>query len=342
MTWQMPAEWAKHERTWLAFPAADYAQAEDAYLAWSEVANTAAEYEPVTVLVDPAQLSIAKKHLSSEITLVECELDDSWIRDSGATFVLAGGKLGAVDWTFNGWGAQSWSRYEKDDKVAALMAELALAERIKSDLVNEGGGIHTNGAGLLLATETVQLGIERNPDWTRSEVEAELSLRLGVEKVIWVRRGLTRDYETFGTKGHIDIVACFASENTILVHDQQDESHPDYSVSHEVLNKLQEETDAQVIKVPAPKQLKDSEGFVDYSYINHYILNDAVLLCAFDDPNDQVAKGILEEVYPGREIRLIDARPIFDRGGGIHCITQQQPAVQALCGVDFSKAPLVA
>jgi len=326
MTWKMPAEWAKHERTWLAFPAADYAQAEDAYLAWSEVSNTAAEYEPVTVLVDPAQLSIAKKYLSSEITLVECELDDSWIRDSGATFVLAEGKLGAVDWTFNGWGAQSWSRYEKDDKVSGLMAELALAERIKSDLVNEGGGIHTNGAGLLLATETVQLGIERNPDWTRAEVEAELSLRLGVEKIIWVRRGLTRDYETFGTKGHIDIVACFSDENTILVHDQQDESHPDFSVSHEVLNKLQDETNAQVIKVPAPKQLKDSEGFVDYSYINHYILNDAVLLCAFDDPNDQVAKGILEDVYPGREIRLIDARPIFDRGGGIHCITQQQPA----------------
>jgi agmatine deiminase len=73
--------------------------------------------------------------------------------------------------------------------------------------------------------------------------------------------------------------------------------------------------------------LKDSEGFVDYSYINHYILNDAVLLCSFADENDQVAKGILQDVYPGREIRLIDARPIFDRGGGIHCITQQQPAL---------------
>jgi len=327
MSLLMPPEWAKHERTWLAWPAADYAQEEDAYLAWSEVANTAAEYEPVTVLVDPKHYEIANKYLSASIELVVCPLDDSWIRDSGATFVFDNNELAAVNWVFNGWGAQSWSKYEQDAKVATFMANHVAAKLINSDLVNEGGGIHTNGSGLLLATETVQLGIERNPDWTRLEVEAELNSKLGTDKVIWIRRGLTRDYETFGTKGHIDIVACFADESTLLVHDQQDESHPDYSVTHEVISRLEEQTDCRIVKVPAPKVLKDDLGFVDYSYINHYILNDAVLLCAFDDPNDQVAKGLLEEVYPGREIRLIDARPIFDRGGGIHCITQQQPAV---------------
>ena len=327
MSLLMPPEWAKHERTWLAWPAADYAQEEDAYLAWSEVANTAAEYEPVTVLVDPKHYEIAKKYLSASIELVVCPLDDSWIRDSGATFVFDNNELAAVNWVFNGWGAQSWSKYEQDAKVATFMANHVAAKLINSDLVNEGGGIHTNGSGLLLATETVQLGVERNPDWTRLEVEAELNSKLGTDKVIWIRRGLTRDYETFGTKGHIDIVACFADENTLLVHDQQDESHPDYSVTHEVITRLEEQTDCRIVKVPAPKVLKDDLGFVDYSYINHYILNDAVLLCAFDDPNDHVAKGLLEAVYPGREIRLIDARPIFDRGGGIHCITQQQPAV---------------
>ena len=323
----MPPEWAKHERTWLAWPAADYAQAEDAYLAWSEVANTAAEYEPVTVLVDPKHFEIAKKYLSKDIELLVCPLDDSWIRDSGATFVFDENELSAVNWVFNGWGAQSWSNYAQDAKVATFMANHVAAKVIDSNLVNEGGGIHTNGSGLLLATETVQLGIERNPDWTRLEVEAELNSKLGTEKVIWIRRGLTRDYETFGTKGHIDIVACFADENTLLVHDQQDESHPDFTVTHEVISRLEEQTDCRIVKVPAPKVLKDELGFVDFSYINHYILNGAVLLCAFDDPNDEVAKGILEEVYPGREIRLIDARPIFDRGGGIHCITQQQPAI---------------
>ena len=328
MTWLMPPEWVKHERTWLAWPQSDYTRAEDAYLAWAEVANTAAEYEPVSVLVSKEQYGLATKYLSKEIELVLCELDDSWIRDSGATFVInrETGKLGAIDWRFNGWGASGIS-YSQDDKAASFMANLAGAEILKSELVNEGGGIHTNGQGLLLATETVQLGIERNPDWTRTEVEAELNSKLGTEKVIWVRRGLTRDYETFGTKGHIDIVACFANSDTLLVHDQQDESHPDFSVSHEVLARLEQETNCRIVRIPAPKVLKDDLGFVDYSYINHYILNDAVLLCSFDDPNDQVAKSLLEEVYPGRQIRLIDARPIFDRGGGIHCITQQQPAL---------------
>jgi len=330
MTWQMPAEWVKHERTWLSFPSSEYGiPAEESYVAWSAVANAASEYEPVIVLVDPKQETIAKKYLSGEIETVICELDDSWIRDNGATFVLdsATGKLGAVDWRFKGWGALEFEDYQKDDLVAAIMAEYTKAELIRSELVNEGGGIHVNGSGMLLVTETVQLGVERNPDWTRLEVEQELKERLGVKDIVWIRRGLTRDYEQFGTKGHIDIVACFANENTILMHDQQDENHPDYTVSHEVAARLAELNDINLIKVPAPQIRKDSHGFVDYSYINHYILNDAVLLCAFDDPNDLVAKGILEDVYPGREIRLIDARPIFAKGGGIHCITQQQPAL---------------
>lgn len=326
----MPAEWEKHERTWMSFPASEYATpAEESYLAWSAVANAASEYEPVTVLVDPAQEQIAKKYLSNAITTIICELDDSWLRDNGATFVVNSdnGKLGAIDWRFNAWGSLSFENYQKDDLVAGFMAERAQAQIIRSEMVNEGGGIHVNGKGLLLVTETVQLGQERNPDWTKSEVEQELKDRLGVEEIVWIRRGLTRDYEAYGTKGHIDIVACFADEQTILMHDQQDQNHPDYSVSHEVAARLAELAGFQLVKVPAPKVLRDSHGFVDYSYINHYILNGAVLLCAFDDENDAEAKAILTDAYPGREIRLIDARPIFARGGGIHCITQQQPAV---------------
>lgn len=326
----MPAEWEKHERTWMSFPASEYATpAEESYLAWSAVANAASEYEPVTVLVDPAQEQIAKKYLSNAITTLICELDDSWLRDNGATFVVNSdnGKLGAIDWRFNAWGSLSFENYQKDDLVAGFMAERAQAQIIRSEMVNEGGGIHVNGKGLLLVTETVQLGQERNPDWTKSEVEQELKDRLGVEEIVWIRRGLTRDYEAYGTKGHIDIVACFADEQTILMHDQQDQNHPDYSVSHEVAARLAELGGFQLVKVPAPKVLRDSHGFVDYSYINHYILNGAVLLCAFDDENDAEAKAILTDAYPGREIRLIDARPIFARGGGIHCITQQQPAV---------------
>jgi agmatine deiminase len=324
----MPPEWSKHERTWLAWPAADFEQSEDAYLVWSEVANVASEYEQVTVLVNSHQRSIAQRYLSSEIELLECPLDHSWLRDTGASFVIENEKLAAIDWKFNGWGAPAGRyKYELDNKVARFMAEQICARLVESPLINEGGAIHTNGKGLLLATETVQLGPERNPNWTRTEVECELNSKLGTDQVVWIHRGLTRDYESFGTLGHVDIVACFASENLLLVHDQTNESHPDYIVSRDVISKLTEQTKCEIVRVPAPRILNDTYGFVDYSYINHYILNDAVLLCAFGDPSDSIAKSILEEVYPGRQIRMIDARPIFERGGGIHCITQQQPAV---------------
>ncbi len=332
--WQMPAEWQKHERTWMAWPQADYTLGDDeastieAYTAWSNVANAIVQFEPVTMLVGEEFLETAKAYLDARVELLVADLNDGWVRDTGPSFVKnVNGELGAVDWTFNGWGAQgSWARWDRDDKVAGFIADKVQAKRIRSDLVNEGGGIHVNGAGVVMLTETVQLGEERNPEWARADVEAEIHEKLGTNKAIWIRRGLTRDYDDFGTKGHIDIVACFADENTILYHEQTNPEHPDHSVSHEVRRTLEEAGDFKLIGVPAPTTLRDEHGVVDYSYINHYICNGAVILCAFNDPNDQVAKALLETVYPGRQIVLVDARPLFARGGGIHCITQQQPA----------------
>ena len=328
----MPPEWAEHERTWMAWPPKNYLlgesdeEAEAARTAWAHVANAVVKFEPVSVLATSDQLEIARAYLHPSIEIIEADLDDAWMRDSGPTFVKnQNGDLIAVNWIFNGWGAQSWASWGKDSLVASFIGGLSGAEVIDSNLINEGGGIHVNGSGVVLLTETVQLGEGRNSDWTRQEVEDEIHEKLGTTKAIWVKRGLTRDYDGYGTRGHIDIVACFASENVILFHDQQDPTHPDYEVSREVKATLEDAGDFEVIGVPAPTVLRDAEDFVDYSYINHYIVNSAVILCSFDDPNDQVAKGILERVYPGREIVLVDAREIFARGGGIHCITQQQP-----------------
>ncbi len=333
MTWVMPAEWQPHERTWMAWMEEDYSKESteestiEMHRAWASVANTIVNFEPVSMLVSLEHEAEARAYLDPRVELVIANIDDGWMRDSGPTFVKNGDEIAAVDWVFNGWGNQGgWANWEKDDAVASFIADKAGVPSFRSKLVNEGGGIHVNGTGALLVTETVQLGEERNPGWSRAEVEAELNARLGTNQVLWLRRGLTRDYEDFGTKGHVDIVACFADETTILFHDQQDESHPDFAVSHEVKRTLEETTNFKLVGVPAPKQLRDEHGFVDYSYINHYICNGAVILCGFDDENDQVAKSILEEVYSGREIVLVDARPLFARGGGIHCITQQQPA----------------
>lgn len=330
MTWRMPAEWERHERTWLAFPTSGYTlgeterEHEAARTTWANVANQASEFEKVTVVVNPGDEAIAKKYLSSQIELMPIAIDDAWIRDSGPTFVTDNGKLGAVNWIFNGWGAQGWANFGKDAKLASEIAEHTAALRIDSDMVNEGGGIHISGNGTVLLTETVQLGKGRNPSWSKEQVEQEIHQKLGTSKAIWLKRGLTRDYEEFGTQGHVDIVACFAPDNRVLFHDQKNPNHPDYQVSSEVRETFIR-AGIEVVSVPAPDTLRDGEGFVDYSYINHYVLNDGVLLCAFDDPRDKEAKAILREVYPGREIVLVDARELFARGGGIHCITQQQP-----------------
>lgn len=333
MQLSMPAEWANHERTWMAWPSSGYTLGDsdsdrlEARQTWANVANAIVEFEPVSMLCEATDIDLAKQFLDPRVELIECELNDAWMRDIGPTFVKdSSGAIKAVNWIFNGWGAQGWASWDKDSLVAAKIAELAHVERNDSWLVNEGGGIHVNGSGTVLLTETVQLGEGRNAGRSKADVEAEIHRLLGTTEAIWVKRGLTRDYDEFGTRGHIDIVACFADENTILFHDQQNPDHPDYEVSREVRATLESAGDFKLVGVPAPTVLRDQEGPVDYSYINHYIVNGAVILCAFDDPNDEVAKGILESVYPGRKVILVDARALFARGGGIHCITQQQPA----------------
>jgi agmatine deiminase len=332
MTWVMPPEWQPHERTWMAFPPSGYLteggddQSKVARQTWANVANAVVRFEPVTMAVNPGDEDSAKALLAPEIELVSMPLDDAWMRDIGPTFVVDRDQLAAVDWVFNGWGAQSWASWEKDQHIARKIAEHLGVEVISSDLVNEGGGIHVSADGTILLTDTVQLGEGRNPSLSRSAAEREIHSKLGTKRAVWLKRGLTRDYDQFGTRGHVDIVACFTPDGSVLFHDQQDPSHPDFEVSREVRETLIR-AGLKPVAVPAPKTLRDAEGFVDYSYINHYVVNGGVILCAFDDENDAVAKRIIASAYPDREIVMVDARELFARGGGIHCITQQQPRV---------------
>ncbi|WP_020384941.1 agmatine deiminase family protein [Kribbella catacumbae] len=336
--WQMPAETDPHEATWMAWPSAVYtlggsdAEADEARTTWAAVANAIAEYEPLHLLVPPRELAEARRRLSADIALYDVPLDDGWYRDSGPTFVLGPDGLGAVNWVFNGWGAQAWASWEYDAVASLVATDESGAHRIDSAMVNEGGGIHTDGVGTFLVTETVQLDPGRNPGWTHARVEEELSRTVGARKVIWLPRGLTRDGERYGTRGHVDIVATFSAPGRILLHEQRDDAHPDAAISRELAALLREESDAEgkpleVTYLPAPTVLRDAEGWVDYSYVNHYVANGAVVACAFDDPSDAEAREVLADAYPGRAVVQIDARPLFARGGGIHCITQQQPAV---------------
>ncbi|PXW35361.1 UNVERIFIED_CONTAM: agmatine deiminase [Williamsia faeni] len=333
-SWRMPAESAAQEKVWMAFPVDGYslgdtaAERDEARSTWAAVAHAIAEFEPVTMIVDPGEIGPAREYLSSRIAIVEAPLNDAWARDIGPTFVLDGdGNLGAVDWVFNGWGAAQWARWDKDQHIGKLIAELSGAELIDSPMINEGGGIQVDGAGSVLVTESVQLGDGRNSTWTKADVEAELARTIGADRSIWLPYGLTRDNEKFGTRGHVDIVAAMPSPGVVLVHDQRNPDHPDFDVSKQIKATIAAaEPDWEIIGVPAPTVLTDDEGPVDYSYINHLVVNGGIIACSFGDPHDQQAAAILAEVYPGRTVVTIDARPLFERGGGIHCITQNQPA----------------
>ena len=345
MTWRMPAETDRHERTWMAFPREGFtlgdtdAEREAGYAAWSAVAHAVAEFEPVTMVVDPSEVARARRMLSSHIELLEAPLDEFWMRDVGPTFVVDDtrpGALGAVDWTFNGWGAPAWAEWRLSAQLGRIVGRAAGAEIVSSALVNEGGGIHVDGEGTVLATETVQLDPRRNPYADKERVEAEFARTIGAAKIVWLPRGLTRDYDEFGTNGHVDIVATLTSPGVLLLHDQRDPDHPDHAVTRELRAHLAQQTDAagrafEIVDLPAPATLRDDEGFVDWSYVNHLVVNDGVIACGFgEDEADGRARDILAEVYPGRTVKTVDAREIFARGGGIHCITQQQPSVGAL------------
>ena len=343
--WRMPSETAEHTRTWMAFPREGFtlgskaSERESGYAAWTAVAHAILPFEPVSMVVDPTEIARARRMLDSSIEIVEAPLDEFWMRDMGPTFVLDDerpGVLGAVDWIFNGWGAPEWAEWTKSAQIARIVGEHVGAEILSSMLVAEGGGLHVDGSGTVLLTDTVQLDPRRNPYADRARVEAEMNRTIGSTQAIWLSRGLTRDYDELGTNGHVDIVATFASPDRVLLHAQQDPAHPDAEVSELLRGELERAfaslgRSVEITDLPAPTTLRDDVDFVDWSYVNHLVVNGGVIACGFgEEEADARARGILSDAYPGRTVVTVDARELFARGGGIHCITQQQPAVSSI------------
>jgi len=326
----MPPEWAPHTSTFMGFPGDAYPSSgvsrDDVQRAWAAVANAIVDHEPVNMLVNRADMATAKRLLSSAVQCHSCALDDAWLRDSGPTFVQDNGQTLGIDWVFNGWGDHTAFDWHTDAAVARAVCEIAEVPFETSPLVNEGGGIHVDGQGRILLTDTVQLDPGRNPNWSREQVSAEIHRALGTEQAIWLPKGLYRDYQDHGTRGHVDIVACFVPDGRVVLHRQMDNAHPDFAL-YGTVRSLLEDQGLNVIDIAAPQTLKDNRDWVDYSYINHYVCNDAVIVPTFGDRQDPVVQEQLAELYPKRAICGVDGRVLFAMGGGVHCITQQQPAL---------------
>jgi agmatine deiminase len=328
----MPAEWTRHAATWMEFPVPGPLFGADgspglgaARAAWAGVANSIVEYEPVFVLVPDAYRRSARQLLAPSVRLHRAVTGSPWLRDSGPTFVHTAERTQAmINWGRPGGDRMGWPTENP-------LAEAAGVGTIDSPLAGFGGGVHVDGDGTVLLTETGQFSPERNPGWTRQRVEAELHARLGTSKTIWLPSGLTSGPPWTADRGRVDMLAAFVRPGVVVVHDQTDPTHPDYPVSRRTSELLRASRDARgrrlvVIPLPAPAPRWVDGHLARYSYVNHYVANRVVMLGVFDDPRDVLVGQILRRVYRGRAILLFDARDIFARGGGIHSITLQQPA----------------
>ena len=345
----MPAEFSKHKGSYMIWPERPdnwRLGAKPAQKVFATVANTISQFEPMTVCVSQWQYENARNHLCENVRVIEMSNDDSWIRDCGATFVTDGKESRAIDWRFNAWGGLIDGLYfpwDKDDLVARKMCEIEQVDCYSlADFVLEGGSIHVDGEKTLVTTEECLLSKGRNPHLTKEQIEDALKAYLNLDKIIWLKRGIYLDE----TNGHVDNIFQFVRAGEVILAWTEDKSDPQYEICQECYDILASETDAQgrhfkIHKLLLPKPItitkEESEG-VDFvggtlprnvgdrlaaSYANFYIINGAVLVPMFDDPNDEKAKQLLSELFPDRKIIGIYAREILLGGGNIHCITQQ-------------------
>ncbi len=328
----MPAEWAPHARTWMCWPCRIEAWGGPEGLlrakqAVARVARAISTFEPVTMAVRPEDAAEPKLACAGKIEAVEFPIDDSWARDSGPTFVTGEGGKAAVSWTFNAWG-NKYHPYTDDSAFAGRVAKRLDAKLYRAPLVCEGGAIHVDGEGTLITCEQTLLNTNRNADLMQADVEEVLALYTGARKIVWLGEGFSDDE----TDGHVDNIACFAGPGRVLVGVPASKSHPDYKPVQEAIRRLKEAHDAhgrafEIVEIVQPKKLgRDARGRLHQaSYINFYLCNGGLVMPGFDDPHDERARETLALAFPGRDILQVDALDIVEGGGGIHCITQQEP-----------------
>ncbi|WP_037967335.1 agmatine deiminase family protein [Streptomyces sp. SS] len=329
---RMPAEWSAHEGCLMAWPVREDLWGgvlDDVKEEYANVARAINAFEPVTMIAPPGHGDEARTRCGDGITVVEIAQDDSWFRDSAPLFVLdADGNRAGVDFRFNAWGRKH-SPYDSDDRISALILEHLGVERIASDMILEGGAITVDGEGTLITTEQCLLHPNRNPGMNRDEIETELKSRLGVDKVVWLPYGGLLDTET---DGHVDGVCAFAAPGKVVVSLPDDPAHPDYARMRANRAVLEATTDAQgrpfeIIDVPQTVFVEMAGGEVEVSYLNYYVANGGVVVPVAGLPRDDEALAVIAAAYPGRKVVGVRAPGIAYGGGGVHCITQQIPAV---------------
>ena len=350
---RMPGEFEPHEKCWMLWPERPdnwRLNAVPAQNVFSLVAQAISRFEPVAMGVSKHQIETAQNSLPSEIEIVHIESDDSWMRDTGPTFVKNdSNEVRGVDWDFNAWGGLNGGIYfpwDKDSCVAKEVLKHGKIDRYKACIILEGGAIHTDGEGTLITTEECLLNPNRNPDLSKTQIENHLKEYLNVEKIIWLGKGVFMDE----TDGHVDNLCCFTRPGEVLLHWTDDKTDPQYEISCDAFDRLSGSVDAKGRKIkihkihqPGPLYMTEAESLgiekkpnvaprndgnrLAASYVNFYIANNGIVMPLFDDPHDKAAMEKIKSLFPERIVVGIYAREILLGGGNIHCITQQQPGV---------------
>ena len=326
----MPAEWERHAATWIAWPhnRSDW-PGKFAPIPWiyAEIVRVLAKGERVNIFVqDAAEREGARRILErdgADLTQVTFHLqptDRVWTRDSGPMFVRSSGdSLGLCDWKFNAWA--KYDDWKNDDRLPGYVAKKLKLKSWQPEaqdvsgkprrLVLEGGSIDVDGAGLLMTTEECLLSEvqQRNPGVTREALEGAFATYLGIQKVLWLDRGIAGD----DTHGHVDDLARFVRPGTIVLSTEANADDDNHAPLRANLKRLKAKVVFRGQRLPA-------------SYANFYIANAGVLVPVFNDPNDTRALRILEGLFRDRPVIPIYCRDLVWGLGTLHCMTQQQPA----------------
>ena len=335
LNFKMPAEWAEHQRTFISWPVQesmcypeDY---EEVCRGYAEIIHAIAEFEPITVIVNHDDAKIVDRFVTmSGVEYLFINHNDAWLRDNGPTFLRNDrGELAAVNWHFNAWGGK-YSPWDLDEDLAPKILERTGVKCFNAPLVMEGGSIHVDGEGTMITTEECLLNHNRNPELKREKIEDYLQNYLGIDKVIWLKRGLSGDE----TDGHVDNIACFGAPGKILMQVCDDPGDENYDITRENLQILQGTKDArgrelEIITIPQPPSMTYNNIRLTLSYLNFYFVNGGIILPVFGgnaEAADLRALRLLKEKFPDRRVRTVNGMAIIREGGNVHCMTQQMPA----------------
>ncbi|MFE2252971.1 agmatine deiminase family protein [Streptomyces lavendulae] len=327
------AEWEKHTRTFMAWPASENVWGDQLDDVRKDIAGLAAAIgarEPVVLMARPGQEEAARQACGNDVEVVPLPVDDLWARDTAPVFVEEGGKVRGVDFNFSGWGNKQ--EHGNDAKVARTLLAKYGIDRIATPVVAEGGSFETDGLGTLVLTESSVVNANRNPGMSRDRVEEELKKALGVTKVIWLAGVKGKDI----TDAHVDCLMRFVAPGVVLL----DKAFPGTPAdvwsrsADQAKSVLKGATDARGKKIevielsqPDPDRITGrGDAFVS-SYMNFYIGGKGVYLPRFGDARaDDQARQVMKEHFPDREIVSVKIDAIASGGGGIHCATHDQPA----------------